>query len=80
MERCLHFRRGRGTRPSCASARCGWCSSTSTYPSQSKAIESIAQKVDLHRETLRLRIRRVEVDDGRRPGVMTDETRPDEGA
>lgn len=43
------------------------------YPSQWKAIESIAQKLDLNRETLRVWVRRAEVDDGRRPGVTTDE-------
>jgi len=43
------------------------------YPSQWKAIESIAQKLDLNRETLRVWVRRAEVDEGRRPGVTTDE-------
>ena len=43
------------------------------YPSQWKAIESIAQKLDLNRETLRVWVRRAEVDDGRRPGVTSDE-------
>lgn len=43
------------------------------YPSQWKAIESIAEKLDIHRETLRLWVRRAEVDDGRRPGLTTDE-------
>jgi transposase len=43
------------------------------YPSQWKAIESIAQKLDLNRETLRVWVRRAEVDKGRRPGVTTDE-------
>ena len=43
------------------------------YPSQWKAIESIAGKLDLHRETLRVWVRRAEVDDGRRPGLTTDE-------
>jgi transposase len=43
------------------------------YPSQWKAIESIAGKLDLNRETLRVWVRRAEVDDGRRPGLTTDE-------
>jgi transposase len=43
------------------------------YPSQWKAIESIAEKLDIHRETLRLWIRRAEADQGHRPGLMTDE-------
>jgi transposase len=43
------------------------------YPSQWKAIESIAAKLDLNRETLRVWVRRAEVDDGRRPGLTTDE-------
>ena len=43
------------------------------YPSQWKAIESIAEKLDVNRETLRLWVRRAEVDDGRRPGLTTDE-------
>jgi transposase len=43
------------------------------YPSQWKAIESIAGKLDIHRETLRVWVRRSEVDDGRRPGLTSDE-------
>src|SRR5688572_31188319 len=43
------------------------------YPSQWKAIESIAAKLDIHHETLRVWVRRAEVDDGRRPGLTTDE-------
>jgi transposase len=43
------------------------------YPSQWKAIESVAEKLDIHRETLRLWVRRAEIDDGRRPGLSTDE-------
>src|SRR5690606_2253400 len=43
------------------------------YPSQWKAIESIAGKLDINRETLRVWIRRAEVDDGRRAGVTTEE-------
>ena len=43
------------------------------YPSQWKAILSVAEKLDLNRETLRNWVRRAEVDDGRRPGLTTDE-------
>jgi transposase len=43
------------------------------YPSQWKAIESVAEKLDIHRETLRVWVRRTEVDQGRRPGLTTDE-------
>src|SRR5829696_2103893 len=43
------------------------------YPSQWKAIESIAEKLSINRETLRGWVRRAEVDGGRRPGVTTDE-------
>lgn len=43
------------------------------YPSQWKAIESIAQKLDINRETLRVWVRRAEVDGGRRPGVTSEE-------
>jgi transposase len=43
------------------------------YPSQWKAIESVADKLDILRETLRVWVRRAEVDDGRRSGLSTDE-------
>ena len=43
------------------------------YPSQWKAIESIAKKLNVNHETLRLWVRRAEVDGGQRPGVTTDE-------
>ena len=43
------------------------------YPSQWKAIESVAGKLNVHHETLRLWVRRVEVDSGERPGLTTDE-------
>src|SRR3954464_3256993 len=42
------------------------------YPSQWKAIESIAAKLSIHHETLRLWVRRAETDGGQRPGVRTD--------
>lgn len=43
------------------------------YPSQWKAIESIAKKLQVNHETLRQWVRRVETDTGDRPGVTTDE-------
>jgi transposase len=43
------------------------------YPSQWKAIVSVAEKLNINRETLRVWVRRAEVDEGRRPGVTTDE-------
>jgi len=50
----------------------GSSSNTSTnYPSQWKAICSIAEKSDLNRETLRQWVRQAERDEGRRPGLST---------
>lgn len=43
------------------------------YPSQWKAILSIAEKLHVHWETLRVWVRRAEVDGGQRPGLTTDE-------
>ena len=43
------------------------------YPSQWKAIESIAKKLNVNHETLRLWVRRAETDTGQRPGITTDE-------
>jgi transposase len=43
------------------------------YPSQWKAIESIAKKLQVNHETLRQWACRVEADTGDRPGVTTDE-------
>ncbi len=43
------------------------------YPSQWKAICSIAEKSDLNRETLRQWVRQAECDTGRRPELTTDE-------
>src|SRR3954464_5228049 len=43
------------------------------YPSQWKAIESIAEKLSINHETLRIWVRRAETDAGQRPGLTTDE-------
>jgi transposase len=43
------------------------------YPSQWKAIESIAKKLSINHETLRQWVRRAETDAGERPGLTTDE-------
>ena len=43
------------------------------YPSQWKAIESIAKKLSINHETLRIWVRRAETDTGQRPGLTTDE-------
>jgi len=43
------------------------------YPSQWKAIESIAPKLGVNRETLRKWVRDAEVDRGQRPGVTTED-------
>ncbi len=43
------------------------------YPSQWEAICSIAEKLGVNHETLRIWVRRAEVDGGRRPGSTTDE-------
>ena len=43
------------------------------YPSQWKAIELNAKKLSVNHETLRQWVRRVETDNGDRPGVTTDE-------
>ena len=43
------------------------------YPSQWKAIEAISEKLDVHRESLRVWVRRAETDAGKRPGLTTDE-------
>jgi transposase len=45
----------------------------SAYPSQWKAIVSIAEKLDINRETLRGWVRRAEVDGGHRSGVTSEE-------
>jgi transposase len=43
------------------------------YPSQWKAIESIAAKLGINHETLRIWVRRAETDVGLRPGLTTDD-------
>ena len=43
------------------------------YPSQWKAIESIAAKLAVNHETLRQWVRRAETDAGERPGLTSDE-------
>ena len=43
------------------------------YPSQWKAIESISKKLNINHETLRIWVRKAEVDGGQRPGVRTEE-------
>ena len=43
------------------------------YPSRWKAIESISKKLSVNHETLRLWVRKAEVDAGQRAGVTTDE-------
>ena len=43
------------------------------YPSQWKAIESIAAKLSINHETLRIWVRRAETDAGQRPGLTSDE-------
>jgi transposase len=43
------------------------------YPTQWKAIESIAKKLQVNHETLRQWVRRAETDAGTRPGLSSDE-------
>jgi transposase len=43
------------------------------YPTQWKAIESIAKKLSVNHETLRQWVRRAETDAGQRRGLTTDE-------
>ena len=43
------------------------------YSSQWSAIQSIAAKLSINHETLRIWVRRVETDAGQRPGLTTDE-------
>ncbi len=50
------------------------------YPSQWKAIESIAAKLAINHETLRQWVRRAETDAGERPGLTHRRAGPDERA
>ncbi len=43
------------------------------YPSQWKAVQSIAAKLQVNHESLRQWVRRAETDAGHRPGLTTDE-------
>ena len=43
------------------------------YPSQWKAIQSIAEKLKVNHESLRIWVRKAETDSGARPGLTTDE-------
>jgi len=43
------------------------------YSSWWAAIGSVAEKLSINQETLRLWVRRAETDEGRRPGLTTDE-------
>ena len=43
------------------------------YPSQWKAIQSIAEKLKVNHESLRQWVRRAETDVGQRPGLTSDE-------
>ena len=43
------------------------------YSSQWQAIESIAEKLSIHRETVRSWVRRAEVDGGRRSGATSEQ-------
>ena len=45
----------------------------SEYPSEWAAITSIAQKLGINHETLRVWLRRAQTDAGQRPGLTTDE-------
>jgi transposase len=43
------------------------------YPSQWKAIESISAKLGINHETLRIWVRRAEIDGGTRPGLTAND-------
>jgi transposase len=43
------------------------------YDSEWQAIQSIAEKVGVHKEALRIWVRRAQVDAGQRPGLTTEE-------
>lgn len=43
------------------------------YPSEAAAMRSVAGKLGVHPDSLRVWIRRREIDEGERPGLTTDE-------
>ena len=45
----------------------------SEYPSEWRAITSIAEKLGINHETMRIWVRRAQTDAGERPGLTTDE-------
>ena len=62
------------TRTSCASGRCGWCSTTLTSTGRRwEAICSVAEKLGPKPEAVRLWVRQAEKDSGRRSGATTAE-------
>jgi transposase len=50
------------------------------YPSQWKAIQSIAEKLKVNHESLRIWVRKAETDAGARPGLSTGRAGQDERA
>jgi transposase len=44
-----------------------------SYRTETEALESIANKMGMHRDTLKAWVRRAEIDGGQRPGLTTDE-------
>jgi transposase len=74
MESCRHYRRGH-KHPAELRERAVRMvfEHQHEYPSQWKAICSIAEKLDVNHETLRLWVRRAETDAGARPGLSTGE-------
>lgn len=45
------------------------------YQSEWAAMQSVSQKLGMTRETLRKWVRQAQIDEGRRPGLSTDEVR-----
>ena len=73
MERCRHYRRGRSIPRSCVSECADGLRAPVRVPPPWKAVCSIADRLDVNRETLRLWVRRAETDAGQRPGLTTVE-------